>query len=238
MFYGIIGDRKIIDYEDFLNSDDRNAQFILAGGKKAYMLGILRDISELSEYSENVRQAFDMKEMIMLLDTNSANKIDRAIGLKFDVEFHQKDIKILAELQKDPRATISKIAKILGYTSKFVSRRMNRLLEQKWITFKVNFHPGKSPFLLTILHIWLKEEKGHQALESYLENLSEVIPIQTVNFTNFPDLIMMIICTRDVGGLSKSVSLLESFPEIHEIIPNMIYDFREFHTWVDDLNMK
>ena len=238
MIHGNIGDQKTKDYEVFLNCDNRNAQFILAGGKKAYILGILHDRSELSEYSEKVRQAFDLREMMVLLDADSALEINKTRKLEFDAEFHLKDIKILAEFQSDPRAPISKVAKTLGYTTKFVTRRMNRLLEQKWIRFKVNFHPGKSPFLLTILHVHFNKEEKLKSLENLLENTPEVTLIQTVHFTNVSDLMLMIITTRDLGGLSNVVNGLESLPEIREIVPNIIYDFREFHSWVDDLNVK
>jgi len=234
VIYGTIGKQKPIDYQKFLDSDNRNLQFIKAGAKKAYIIGLLKGMSEVNEYVDAVRRAFDLQDVTVMMDSNTAKSMDAIREMEFDERFHRNDLKILAELQQDPRAALSDVANKLGFTSKFVSRRVNRLLEQRWIGFTVSFNPSKSPMLTSILHIHFDDMAEVKQLPECLSKLPQHQLLQNIYFTNIPDMMIVTTSNKDSSGMRDLIKNIESCSEVIEVVPNIIYDYQEFKTWVDD----
>ncbi|MDD3398665.1 MAG: AsnC family transcriptional regulator [Candidatus Methanomethylophilaceae archaeon] len=233
MVRGYIGDRKMPQYEEFLASDDRNYQFILTGGRRVYLAGMLHGMSEVSEWVEKVRKAFDLQDSQVLFDKDTAEMMDRIRDREYDPEFQRKDMRILSELQKDPRAALSDVAEKVGFTSKFVSRRLNRLLEQRWVQFRVDFNLVKAKMMVTIMDVHCLGDDGKALFIDCLKDIRSSTLLQAVHFTNVPDEMMVLYTSWDVDALRSTVRELESCPGVKEISPNIIYDFRELPTWID-----
>ena len=216
-----------------MESDDRNFQYILTGGRRVYLAAMLRGMSEVSEWVEKARKAFDLRDSEVLFDKNTAEMMDLIRDREYDAEFQRKDMRILAELQKDPRAALSDVAENIGFTSKFVSRRLNRLLEQRWVQFRVDFNLVKAKMMVTIIDVRCHGDDGKAMLLDCLKDLQGSTLLQVVHFTNAPDDLMVLFASWDVDALRSTVRELEVCPGIKEMSPNIIYDFREFPTWID-----
>ena len=239
--FGISRTASIEETLDRLGESEFTRRVVVAGGNYLYVVGFLRNISELDSYVEFVKRAGEMSEPtvgIYCLDDGLSPDYSVDGGGKRKQSYKELsplDLKIIASLKDNARRPVAEIADKVGASAKTVRRHLEHMISEGSLDFYVPWDllPGEDMF--TLMHVNLKEgadkgEVGRRLFAKY--------PFQTLyirSFSNLPSFLLCILCSDRMTEIRKVVRMLGEDEDVLAIMPNLLYIERTYTTWRDKL---
>lgn len=226
---------------DRLGESEFTRRVVVAGGNYLYVVGILRDISELDRYLEFVKRTAEMPEPevgIYCLDNDGLMpySVDgsgrRQLG---NFELTPLDYKIVGALRDDARRPIAEIADFIGVSSKTVRRHLDKMISEGALDMNVPMDMSLGGDLFLVMHVNLKygadkREVGRRLLaRRYFQDQY----IRT--YSNNPSLLGWIFWSASMADVRRALSETGADADVQSVMLNFAYMERLYPTWRDRL---
>ena len=198
----------------------------IAGGKYLYISGYLRNISELQEYSSYVSKVAHLSEpTIGIINVPYITTPEPLTSI---------DYKILKTLNRDARKPITDIADDVGLSAKTVRKRLNYMVEQKLVSFTIEWSPMYENTYFTGFYLFLNEGTNLNSTIQHLNKKFSQNIAYCLTFSNIPHLILLCTLTRTSKNsqIIQEELLTEGFKDI---IPHIFISIKWYDCWVDQL---
>ena len=209
-----------------LGQHENISMVCITGGKFIYIKAYLRDISELQEYSSYVSKVAHISEPTI--------GIINVPYMTTPEPLTRIDYKILKTLNRDARKPISDIADDVGLSAKTVRKRLNRMIENKLVTFTIQWTPAYANSYFTIFYLFLN--KGTN-LNTTVQNLNEKFSqniAYCLTFSNIPHLILFCTLTKTSKDTQRIQEELQT-EGFKDVIPHIFLSIMWYNCWVDQL---
>jgi len=198
----------------------------IAGGSFLYITAFLRDISELQDFSVYVSGTAQISELTI--------GIVNAPYITTPEPLTSIDYKILKTLNKDARKPISDIADDTGLSAKTVRKRLNRMIENKLVSFTIETLPIYQNSFITIFHINLNEGTNissinQQVNEKYSKNIAFYL-----NYSNIPNFFTLHTWTKTASA-SHRLQLELQTEGFKDVTSHILVSAKWGECWVDKL---
>lgn len=201
--------------------DNNTTIVMLAGGRYVYVIGELKQLDELKEYTTTITSKLELKEpTIAILDQHHAQE---------DLEFSRTDLRIIKSLSSNSRKSLIDIAEDTDLSPKTIRKIMKRLQEKEMIDFSINWSPNVEGSVTAFFHISLEQEQNKKEVYA---NLVGTFPNITHchSFVDNPRLIL-------AGTWFKSLKEMKEFEEelqkmrFDEVTLRILYNGYYFENW-------
>ena len=226
---------------DRLGESEFSRRAVVTGGNFLYVIGFLRNISELGSYVEFVKRAGEMPEPtvgIYCLDDGLVPdySVDGSGKRKGSYkELSPLDLRIIDSLKDNARRPIKDIADMVGVSAKTVRRHLADMISEGSLDMSVPMDsaPGGDSFL--IVHVNLRDgadkgEVGRRMLSKY--------PFQDGyirTFSNLPSLLVWVFWSDKMTEIRKALRDVGEDEDVVAAMLNFAYLERIYTTWRDKL---
>ena len=221
---------------DKLGESELSSAAVVAGGNFLYVLGLLREISELDGYAEFVKRVGEMPEPtvgIYCLDAGLANDyLDGGKRKHSYRELTPLDLEIITSLKDDARKSIVDIAKEIGVSTKTVRRRLSDMISDGSLDFDVHWDPTSGGDIIIFLHVNLRDGADKGDVGRRL--ISKYCPLQLAymrSFSNLPAFLLCILVSDKMTEIRKVLREIEEDKDVLAIMPNLRYRQRVYTPW-------
>lgn len=227
---------------DRLEESEFSRRVVVAGGNYLYVVGLLRDISELGSYVEFVKRAAEMPEPtvgIYCLDDGLMPNysVDGAGKRKQSYkELSPLDLKIIASLKDNARRPIADIADMVGVTPKTVRRHLENMMSEGSLDMSVPADSQAGGDLFLIMHVNLRD--GADKIEVGRRLLSKhCFQDQYIRtFSNLPSLLVWVFWSDKITEIRKVLRATSQDEDVQSVMLNFAYLERIYTTtWRDKL---
>jgi DNA-binding Lrp family transcriptional regulator len=198
----------------------------IAGGKFFYINAILRDISELQEYSSYVSRVAHISEpTIGIINMPYITTPEPLTSI---------DYKILKSLNIDARKPTTDIADDVGVSAKTVRKRLDRMIENKLATFTIKWTPLYENSFITVFHLFLNEGTN---INSTIQHINEKYSKNIwycLSFSNIPNFLTMHTWTKTTQNSQRIQEELQT-EGFKDVIPHIFLSGKWYDCWVDQL---
>ena len=236
----VFGRSKTASIEETLNrlgESEFSKIVVVAGWNFLYVLGELRNISELDSYVEFVKRAGEMPEPtvgIACLDSGiSPDYIDGGKRKQSYKELSQLDLRIIASLKDNARAPIADIADMVGVSAKTVRRHLDDMISEGSLDLNVPWDPPSGEDIYTIVHVNLRE--GADKVEVSKRLLSKYHLAFVRSFSNIPGFLICALCSDKMTETRRILREINGDEDVLAIMFNLNYFERKYTTWRDKL---
>ena len=198
----------------------------IAGGKFLYIAGYLRNISELQDFSSYVSRTSQISEpTIGIINVPYVTLPEPLTTI---------DYKILRTLNRDSRKPITDIADDVGLSAQTVRKRLDRMIENKLVSFTIEWTPKAENSFITVFHLYLQEGSD---LISTIQHISQKYSQNTaycVSYSNIPNFFTM----HTWAKTSKEAQTIQEDLQTEgfkNIIPRIVLYGNYYDCWVDQL---
>lgn len=239
VIFGISNTTSVKDTLDRLGESEFSSLALVAGGNYLYVIGLLRDISELDGYAEFVKCVGEMPEPtvgIYGLDYPEY-RLTAGGGKRNQVykELSRLDLEIIASLKDDARRPIADIANDVGVSAKTVRRHLDDMTSEGSLEFYVPWDPVAGENTLLLMHLNLRDgvnkvEVGRRLLSKY--------PLQIVfirTFRNIPGFLWCVLSMEKPTEIRRILREIAEDEDVLTLMPNSVYLERNYTTWRDKL---
>ena len=155
----------------------------IGGGKFLIIVGFLRDISELQDYSGYVSKTAQISEpTIGIVNVPFMTTPEPLTTI---------DYKILKSLNKDARKPVTDIADDVGLSAKTVKKRLDRMIENRLATFTIQWKPLYQESFITLFNLILNEGTDiYSTIQHINQKYSQNVVI-CFSYSNIPNLITL-----------------------------------------------
>lgn len=226
MIFGTSNARLIDVVTEELGQHENVFLVSLASGKSMYVIGFLRNITELRDYSTNISKTAQIRDPIIgIIDISYITTPEPLTNI---------DYKILRSLNKDARKPITDVAEDVGVSTKTVKKRLDRMVENNLVDFNINLSDKAENNLTTGFHIYLKEGSNIDSTIQYLYGKYSKNIIMCVSYSNIPNYITMHTWTRNTQESHEIHKELQT-EGFKDIIPHLVISSKYYDFWVDQL---
>ncbi len=222
-----------------LAKSEMTSSVLVAGGNYLYVVGLLKGISDLEKYADFVKKAGDMPEPtigIYSLDAGLApDFIDGGRKASEKGDLTDLDMRIIAALQRDCRKAIADVAEEVRVSSRTVTRRLDRMLEEGLVDLVVPMDPTATGDIVSTVHIHLKDGATKKEVGARLINEFTPRMWYIRSFTNMPSFLLGIVCTDTMNELRGILDKISKDKDVKTLVPNIWYADYLFDTWRDRL---
>ena len=196
----------------------------IATGKIVYISGILRDLSELRDYSTFVSKTAQISEpFVGIINIPYITSPEPLTTI---------DYRILKALNKDARKPITDVADEVGLTAKTVKKRLDRMIENYLVEISIQMEAEYN--LVTGFHIYLKEGANIDKIVQDLSKKYGQTVIGILNYSNVPNFLSFYIWTITLQDSQKINEELHDMG-FNDIIPFIFLNSNFYDTWVEQL---
>jgi len=224
-----------------LGESEFTRRAVVAGGSYLYIVGLLRDISELDNYSEFVKRAAEIPE-----PTVGIYSLDEELLPRFTVdgigkrkqsyrELSPLDIRIIASLKDDARRSIANIAEMAGASAKTVRRHLENMISEGSLDLYAHEDLPLAGDMLFVMHVNLRD--GADKVEVGKRLLSKsLFRDQFVRaFINLPGFLHWAFWSADIAQVRKALREVGEDEDVLSVMPNFVFLERIYPTWRDKL---
>jgi DNA-binding Lrp family transcriptional regulator len=197
----------------------------IAGAKSLYTYAILRDISELQEFSTYVSRTAQINEPIV--------GIVNVPYMTTPEPLTTLDYKILKTMNRDARKSVVDIADDTGLSAKTVRKRLNRMIENNLVSFTIQWKLWYSSFI-TVFRIILNEGTDMRSTIQHLNQKYSKNVFSCLSYSNIPNMITLETWAPNAQESRKIQEKLQ-IDGFKDIIPYIAYSGNYYDTWVDQL---
>jgi DNA-binding Lrp family transcriptional regulator len=214
----------------------------VAGGNFLYLLGVLRNISELDSYAEFVKRVAEMPEPtvgIACLDGGlmPPYSVDGGRGRRKQSykELSPLDLKIIASLKDNARRPIADIADMVGVTPKTVRRHLEDMISDGSLDMTVPVDLPSGGDMLLIMHVNLRDgaDKGEVGRRLLSKHYFQDQYVRT--FINLPGFLMWVFWSDKMTEIRKVLIEIGEDEDVLSVMLNFVYLERMYTTWRDKL---
>jgi DNA-binding Lrp family transcriptional regulator len=218
---------------DKLGRDERVSNIYVAGGGMLYVVGALRDLSEIDDFTGFVRDTAKIDDPQVGI-INTGPQCEPPHNMKDD-PLSPLDARILASLSDDSRKPASDVAEEVGVTSKTVNKRLKRLVDSGLLRFTVEWFPRNPGNLVSIIHLDLKKGTNkHEVGQALIEKFEPWV-LTYYLFLNMPDFIVIFAVSPTAEDLARLHNDIAKDPSVETVTPHILYTSEIFDTWMNEL---
>jgi DNA-binding Lrp family transcriptional regulator len=202
-------------------------------GNLIYVVGILKNINELDEFTELVKRVGEIPEPQVGITppmTGYASLIPKPSEPPRVLD--SLDLRIIGSLYSDSRKPVAEIAKELNVSSRTVNRHIDKIIKDELISFSILWYPKHTGDQVTFLHLIFKSgvEKNvaiANLMKKYSPRIAFFLP-----FINLPQVVAVTWSTSmlDFEELQRS---LENEEIVESTEAHLLYRGGYFDTWRD-----
>ena len=209
-----------------LGQHENVSMVCITGGKFIYIKAYLRDISELQEYSSYVSRVAHISEpTIGIINVPYMTTPEPLTSI---------DYKILKTLNRDANKPISDIADDVGISAKTVRKRLNRMIENKLVTFTIQWTPMYENSYFTLFYLFLNEDTNLNSTIQHLNKKFSQNIAYCLTFSNIPNLILLCTLTRTSKDTQRIQEEMQT-ERFKDVIPHIFFSIKWYDCWVDQL---
>lgn len=224
---------------DRLGENEFVGRVVVAGGNFLYVLGCLRDTSELDNYVEFVKRVGEIPEPTVGMATPNAgimpDWIDGGNRKRIYKELSHLDLQIIASLKDDARKPIPVIARSLRVSAKTVRRHLENMRIDGSLDFDVpwDFPPGEDMF--TVVHVTLRSDAEKSKVGKRLLSKDPIHAYYFRSFSNLPSFLLGLISSDKMSEIRKILREIGEDEDVLTVTPNLIYYERTYDNWFERL---
>jgi DNA-binding Lrp family transcriptional regulator len=222
---------------DKLGEGEFTRRAIVGGGGNIYVNGQLRDISELGEFSEFVIRVAELQDPIVGLLSPEPGLMphyspDGIVTRKESYkELSPLDLRIIAALRGNVRRSASEIAKVIGVTTKTVSRRLDDMISEGSLELHVRWDSTLVGDMYFVAQVTLRDGAdsgtvGRRLLKNY--------PFKDAFFVaygNMPNFLTWIFWTSDMSEMRRILRVVDEDEDVVSLVPNFVFLERIYSNW-------
>ena len=232
VMFGIPNVKNKKELMDELGRNENVYNVTRASGNMFYINAYLRKISELDFLVSYIRKTGDINELKVGIDRNSP-----VFSPDDNKTLSGTDYLIINSLKDNSRKNISDVANELNVSTKTVSRRLEKLIENDLVQCYIDWYPDNSGQILSMIILKLKSELIINDTE-FINNLKKRYGskiIFTWSFSNLPNIKLINIWTDTMRELQEIESSLLS-DEIYESVEITVLLYGKMYPiWIEKL---
>ena len=240
----ILGFSKTMSLEkvlDRLGESDHTRRVVVAGGNYLYVIGFLRNISELDNYVEFVRRTAEIPEPIVGI-YNEENEdlmpysVDGSRTPKpGDIDLSPLDFKIIGSLRDNARRPMAEIAKLVGVSTKTVRRHLEKLTSGGALDMSIPMDMTLGGDLFMVMHINLRYGADKRDVGRRLLSRRYFMDQYIRTHSNIPNLLVWVFWSDKISEVRKAVKETSEDEDVTSVMLNFAYMERMYKTWRDKL---
>lgn len=201
----------------------------ILSGKFLHLGAVLRDISELQDYSSFIAQTGQMDDLTIGIINAPYQTMPETLK--------NIDFKILKALHRDARKTIADVADEVGLSAKTVKKSIDRMVDNQLVTFSLDWAPVFENDFCSVFYLYLQDNSD---MQSVLQQLSEKFGkniIYYIAYSNIPQFLTLHMWTKS----SREMQIIQNELQkegFKDIIPRILMTGRYFDCWLDDMIIK
>jgi DNA-binding Lrp family transcriptional regulator len=240
----VFGRSRTASVEETLNrlgESELSRRAVFAGDNFLYVVGFLRDISELGSYVEFVRRAGEMSE-----PTVGVNCLDDGLSPDYPVDGVGKrkqrykklsplDLKIIASLKDNARRPIADIADMVGASARTVKQHLEDMISEGSLDMSAPSDLSLGGDMFLVVHVNLRDgaDKGEVGRRLISQSPFQDQYIRT--FSNLPSILIWVFWSDEMTEIRKVVRNVSEDEDVMAVMLNFAYLERIYSTWRDKL---
>jgi DNA-binding Lrp family transcriptional regulator len=227
---------------DQLGESEFSRRTVVAGGSFLYVVGILRNISELGSYVDFVKRAAEMPE-----PTVGIYCLDDGLSPDYSVDGEGKrkqtykelstlDFKIIASLRNNARRPVSDIAEMVGVSAKTVMRHLEDMMSDGSLDMNVPMDSQAGGDMFLIMHVNLEAGADRIEVGRRLLSKKHFQDQYMRTFSNLPSLLVWVFWSDKIAEIRKVLRATSENENVLSVMLNFAYLERIYtNTWRDKL---
>ena len=225
---------------DRLAESEFTRRVVVTGGNYLYVVGYLRNISELSGFAEFVKQIAEMPEPTVGIYSVDDGLMPYSVDGSGERKEIAKpltplDLKIIATLKGDARRPIADIAKMVGVSTKTVRRHMEKMISDGSIEMGMPMDLASGGDLLLVMHVNLKEGASKRTVGKRLLSKHYIRDQYVRTFSNLPNLLIWVFWCGSMAQIRTALRETDHDEDVESVMLNFSYLERIYPTWRDKL---
>lgn len=220
---------------DRLGESEFTSRAVVAGANFLYVVGALRDLSELEAYAEFVKRAAEMSEPTVGVYSLNAgimpDWIDGGRRKQSYRELSPLDLKIIASLKNDARRPTAEIADMVGVSTRTVNRHLDYMRSSGSMDFDSPWDPASGEDMYTLLFVDLKEGADKVKVGRRLLSMDTIKVIMMRSFSNLPNSLLGLVCSNRMTEIRRIIEGMSEDEDVMAVTPNLLYYERQYMTW-------
>ncbi len=222
---------------DRLGESEFTRRAVIAGGNYLYVVGELRDLSELDDYVEFVERAGKIPEPTVGVYSRD-DELMRGFavdgsGRRKDGyrELSPLDLRIIASLRQDARRPAAEIAEVVGASTKTVKRHLEGMASDGSLDLHVLTDIPSGGNMLFALHVNLKKGADRAEVGKRLLSRCGSLDAYIRAFSNLPSLLMVVFWSGSVPEIRNVFRATCEDEGVQAVMLNFCYFERIYETW-------
>ncbi len=201
----------------------------ILSGKFLHLAAVLRDISELQNYSTFVTKTCQMEDITIGIINSPYQTMPESLK--------SIDFKILKALHRDARKSVADVAEEVGISAKTAKKSIERMIQNQLVNFSLDWAPVFENDFLSVFYLYLQE---HSHMQLILQHLTEKFGknvIYNLTYSNIPQFLTMHLWTKS----SREMQIIQEELQkegFKDVVPRILMTGRYLDCWLDDLLMK
>jgi DNA-binding Lrp family transcriptional regulator len=223
---------------DRLGGNDFVGRVVVAGGNYLYILGLLRNTSELDGYVEFVKRVAEIPEPTVGLAVMGDEILPYLIGEKRKQSYKKLsplDLRIIISLRGNVRRPTAEIAEMLGVSAKTVGRHMNDMISGGILDYDSPWDIPWGEDMLTVVHVSVRGDADKVRVARRLRSMDPIHLVYFRSFSNLPDFLLGLISSNKMSEIRKILAEMHEDEDVVAITPNLVYHERRYDNWAERL---
>jgi DNA-binding Lrp family transcriptional regulator len=209
-----------------LQKNDTTYWIAFSGGSYVYIGGYLRDISDLTQYSEFAKNQAGMSDPTIGIMPSSPKR-PTADNLR------PLDFEIISQLSRDSRKPLSDVAKEVGVSSKTVRRRLDWMTEKRLIDLTIDWYPDQSNDIIAICHTNLRPDTDRAKFSFSLGERFGSNVLFSLPFANLPNHEATFLWTNSMKQMEDLKEKIRGTEGVNSLTLNVLQIGYMSDTWRD-----
>jgi DNA-binding Lrp family transcriptional regulator len=198
----------------------------IASGKFLYISAVLRNISELQDFSTFISRTAEMD--------NPSIGIVNVPYPKIPMTLTDLDYQILKSLNRDARKTVVEITEEINYSAKTIKKHLDNLISNNLASFSIEWAALYTDSFVTVFHLELPSGADINSTIAQLYQKYERNIIIAASFSNLPNLIIFEVWTqtpRDSHDIQE-----ELYDQgFKDVTPHIFMSISWYECWLDQI---
>lgn len=235
--FGISRTASVREALDRLGGSELSRRAVAAGGNYIYVVGFLREMSELEGYVEFVRRAAEMPEPtvgIFNLDDGLMPHYSVDGGGKrkqSHAELNALDLGIIASLKDNARRPVTDIADMLGVSAKTVRRHLEAMIRAGSLEFEMPSDLSLGGDMMLLMHVSLRNDADKREMGSELLSKYPFRDAYVRTFSNLPGLLIWVFWSDKMAEIREALNGVGGDEQVTGVMLNFAYVERMYTSW-------
>lgn len=198
----------------------------IASGKMMYISAMLRNISELQDFSTSITKLGELEDaMIGIVNVDYAKE-----------PLHLSDIemRIIKSLNRNGRKSFSDIGLEIGSSAKTTRKYIEAMIEENKALFSIEWAPLYRDSFVSVIHIEVPTGTDVNELTMLLYQKYQKNVVICANFGNIPNFILLEIWTQSPRENQKIIEQLQE-SGFKDITPHILLSISWHTNWMDKM---